>query len=109
MKSSLPISESTPSNSKIISGFATSGVTPVCDFVGGLTVLVTAVVGRKDTEVAGRACTREVETGPIREVEAIRPGTVAGRVRGIICNDFLVEPAMGAGAAPIACPRIEAG
>lgn len=86
---------------------------PVCDFEGSLTVLVTAVGGRKDTEVAGRACTREVETGPIREVEAIRPVTVAGRVKGFICCGFLVKPAMGVGAtriaaARIACPRVEA-
>jgi hypothetical protein len=55
MKSSLPTSESTPSNSRTISGSAASGIVPVCDFVESLTVRVTAVGGRKDTEVAGRA------------------------------------------------------
>jgi hypothetical protein len=107
MKSSFPTSESTPSNSRTISGAAASSVVPVCDFVESLTVLVTAVGGRKDTEVAGRARMRGVETGSIREVEAIRPVAVAGRVGGFICGDFLVEPAMGVGAARTACPRFE--
>jgi hypothetical protein len=80
MKSSFPTSDTTPSNWRTISGSAASGVVPVCDLVESLTVLVTAVGGRKDTEVAGRACMRGVETVPIREVEAIRPVAVAGRV-----------------------------
>jgi len=80
---------------------------PICDFVEGLTVLVTTVGGRKDTEVAGRACKRAVETGPIREVEAIRPVAVAGRVGGVICGGFLIEPATGTGATRAACPRFE--
>ena len=80
---------------------------PVCDFVESFTVLVTTVGGRKDAEAAGRACMREVETGPIRVVEAIRPVAVAGRVGGFICGDFLVEPAMGVGAARIDRPPFE--
>lgn len=107
MKSSFPTSESTPSNSRTISGSAASGVVLVCDFVESLTVLVTAIGGRKNTEVAGRARMRGVETGSTREVEAIRPVAVAGRVGGFICGDFLVEPAMGVGAARTACPRLE--
>jgi hypothetical protein len=107
MKSSFPTSKSTPSNSRTISGSATSGVVPGCDFVKFFTVLVIAVGGRKDTEVAGRAWVRRVETGPIREVEAIRPVAVAGRVGRFICGDFLVEPAMGVGAVRTACPRFE--
>jgi hypothetical protein len=79
----------------------------VWGFVESLTVLVTAVGGRKDTEVAGRGCIRGIETGPgpIREVEAIRPVAVAGRVGGFICGDFLVEPTLVAACA--ACPRFE--
>jgi hypothetical protein len=107
MKSSFPTSESTPSNSRTISGSAGSGTVPVCDFVESLIVFVTAVRGRKETEVAGRACMRGVETGPMREVEAIRPVAVAGRVGGFICDGFLVGPAMGVGAARTACPRFE--
>ena len=104
MKSSFLTSESTPSNSRTISGSAASGVVPVFDVVESLTVLVTAVGGRKDTEVAGRECMRGVETGPVREVEALRPVVVAGRFGGLIWGDFLVEPA---GAAPTACPPFE--
>jgi hypothetical protein len=52
---------------------------------------------------------RGVETGPIREMGAILPVAVAGRVEGFICGDFLVEPApaMRVGAARTACPRFE--
>jgi hypothetical protein len=107
MKSSFPTSESTSSNPRTISGSAASGVVPVCNFLESLTVLAAAVGGRKDTEVAGRVCMRRVETGPIREVEAIRPVTIAGRVGGFICGAFLVEPAMRVGAARTACPRFE--
>ena len=107
MKSSFPTSKPTPSNSRTIWGSATSGLVPGCDFVKFPTVLAIAVGGRKDTEVAGRACTRRVETGPIREVEAIRPVAVAGRVGRLICGDLLLEPAMGAGPARTACPRFE--
>jgi hypothetical protein len=107
MKSSFPTSEPAPSNLRTTSGSAASGVAPVCDFVKSFTVLVTAIGGREDTEVAGRACMRGVETGPIREVEAIRPVAVAGRVGRFICGDFLVEPAMRVGAARAACPRFE--
>jgi hypothetical protein len=106
MKSSFPTSESTPSNSRTISGSAASGVVPVCDFVESFTVLVTAIGGRKDTEVAVRACMRGVGTGPIREVEAMRPVAVAGRVGRLICGD-IVGPAMRVGAARAACPRFE--
>ena len=105
MKSSFPTSESTPSNSRTRS--AASGIVPVFGFVESLTILVTAVGGRKDTEVAGRACMCGVETGLIREVEAIRPVVVAGRVGGLIWGDFLVDPAMGVGAARTTCPRFE--
>ena len=107
MKSSFPTSESTPSNLRTISGSAASRVVPVCDFVESLTILVTTVGGRKDAEVAGRVCMRVVETDPIREVEAIRPVAVAGRVGRFICGGFLVELAMGVGAARTACPRFE--
>jgi hypothetical protein len=108
MKSSFPIPKSTPSNSRTISGSVASGFVLVCGFVESPTVLVTAVGGRKDTEVAGRACIRAVKIGPIREVEAIRPVAVAGRVGGFICDDFFVEAATGVGAARAACPRFEA-
>jgi hypothetical protein len=107
MKSSFPTSEPTPSNSRTISGSAAGGVAPVCDFAESFTVLVTAIGGREDTEVAGRACMCGVETGPKREVEALRPVAVAGCVGGFICGDFLVEPAMRVGAARAACPRFE--
>ena len=107
MKSSFPTSESTPSNLRTISESAASGIVPVCDFVECLTVLVAAVGARKDTEVAGRACMRGVETGPMREVEAIRPVAVAGRAGGFICGDFLVKPTTGVGATRTACPRFE--
>ena len=47
-----------------------------------------------------------VETDPIREVEAIHPVAIAGRVGGFIYGGFLVESAMGVGARA-ACPRFE--
>jgi hypothetical protein len=94
MKSSFPTSKSTPSNLKTTLGSAASRVVPVWDFVESLTILVTTVGGRKEAEVAGRACMREVETDPIREVEAIRPVAVAGRIGRFICGGFLVEPAV---------------
>ena len=107
MKSPFPTSKSTPSNSRTIWGSVASGFVPIRGFVESPTVLVIAVGGRKDTEVAGRACIRGVKIGPIREVEAIRPVAVAGRAGGFICDDFLVKPATGAGAARVACPRFE--
>jgi hypothetical protein len=94
MKSSFPTSKSTPSNLKRTSGSAASRVVPVWGFVESLTILVTTVGGRKEAEVAGRACMRGVETDPIREVEAIRPVAVAGRIGRFICGGFLVEPAV---------------
>lgn len=106
MKSSFPTSESKPSNSRTISKSEASSVVPVCDFVEDLPVLATVAGGREDTEVAGRAWMRLVETDPIR-VEAIRPVAVAGRVGGVICCDFLVEPAMGVGATRTACTCFE--
>jgi hypothetical protein len=51
--------------------------------------LVTAVGGRRHG--SGRACVRGFETDPIREVEAIHPVVVAGRVGGFICGGSLVE------------------
>ncbi len=74
----------------MISGSAASEIVPVCDFVGSRTVLVTAVGGRKDAEVAGRASMRGVGTGPKPDVEAMRPVAVAGRVAVFICDDCLV-------------------
>ena len=51
---------------------------PVCIFVRGFAVLVVTVGGRIDTDVAGRASTRGAEAGALRNVEAMRPATVAG-------------------------------
>ena len=98
---------STPSNRKTISGSATSVVTPICNFVGNFMVLVFVVGGRKDAEVAGRASMRDPEAGTLRNVEAMRPAAVAGRVGGFICGNFFVGPIIGVGTTRAACRGFE--
>jgi hypothetical protein len=105
MKSSSPTP--TPSNSRTISGSAANGIAPACTFVRSFTVLVIAVGGRKDAEVAGRACMCGIETGALRNVEATRPVAVTGRVGGFICGGFLVGPAIRVGATRTASSRFE--
>ncbi len=79
----------------------------VCNFLVTFTVLVAAGGRRKDVEVAGRASTRVAETGLVRDVEAMRPVAVAGRVGGFTCSDFFVRHAVGVGVTRTACPRFE--
>jgi hypothetical protein len=89
----------------MISGSPTRGATPACNVSGIFTVLFG---GRKDAEVAGRVSTRGVEVDAVRDAaEATRPVTVAGRVGGVICDGFLVGPALGVGTTCTACPRFE--
>ena len=96
IKSSPP--KSIPSNPKIISGSATRGVAPVCNFVRAFI----AVVGRrKDAEVAERIGKRGAGVGFVSELEVTRPVTVAGRIEALMCSGFLVGTAMGPGSTRI--------
>jgi hypothetical protein len=70
-------------------------------------VVVIAVCGRKDAEVAGRARMRGFKTGAARDVGARRPVAVAGRAGGVICGCFLVGPVIWVGATRTTCSRLE--
>jgi hypothetical protein len=68
------------------------------------------VGGRIDKDVAGRASTRGAEAGALRNVEAMRPATVAGLGGdgGLFCGDFFVGTAIGAAFARTDCRSFEA-
>ena len=69
-------------------------------------LLAAVLGGRKDAEVAGRLGIYDV-VGilAIRNVEAIRPVAVAGRIEAAVWDGFFAESAAGVGTTRSACPR----
>ena len=64
--------------------------------------------GRKDAEVAGCVSMRGAEAGALRNVEAMRPATVAGLGGGLFCGGFFVGTARGVAFTRTACRSFEA-